>query len=143
MEQNEDELTVTGRFCPMGMRCSINEMNDQPPLVKNTTDSPTPQGLKMPPGVALSEDLRGVLVHMHSLCFLNPKTISELTGIPLRTIQRMLPFGRPLVHSSQNRMGKKGRPRALDFGDTQASQTQTHLFQQLTQIHVKVPLGLR
>ncbi len=41
------------------------------------------------PGSRLSEDLRGVIIHMTVSRGLSLKSISYFTGIPLRTIQRV------------------------------------------------------
>lgn len=75
----------------------------------------------MPSGVAFSEDLRGVLIFMHADRFLDAKTITELTGIPIRTIYRVLQTWRQTGEVKPASEGKQGRPRALDFGDTQVS----------------------
>lgn len=73
----------------------------------------------MPSGVAFSEDLRGVLIFMHTDRFLDAKAITELTGIPIRTIYRVLQTWRETGEVKPASEGKQGRPRALDYGDTQ------------------------
>lgn len=73
-------------------------------------------------GVALSEGVRGIVVHMKDACFLDAKTISYLTGIPLRTVYNVLAVWRKTGETKPAPEGERGRPRALDFGDTQVSQ---------------------
>ncbi len=75
----------------------------------------------MTSGVAFSEDLRGVLVFMHIDAGLDAKTISHLTGIPLRTVYRFLSTWRLTGKVKPAPEGKRGRPRVLDFADTQVS----------------------
>ncbi len=73
----------------------------------------------MPQGVALSEDLRGVLIHIHVSSSLDSKALARLTGIPVRSIQRILSNWKKTGEVKTAPTGKKGRPRALDFSDTQ------------------------
>lgn len=73
----------------------------------------------MPSGVALSEDLRGVIIHMTVSRGLSLKSISYFTGIPLRTIQRVLTAWKRTGEVKPAPEGSRGRPRALDFADTQ------------------------
>ncbi len=75
----------------------------------------------MAAGVALSEDLRGVLIYMHTLHILDAKAISHWTGIPVRTIYRVLSTWKSTGEVKPAPEGKQGRPRALDFADTQVS----------------------
>ncbi|KLO04692.1 Homeodomain-like protein, partial [Schizopora paradoxa] len=70
-------------------------------------------------GVAMSEDLRGILVYMHTCRFLDAKTIVDLTGIPIRTVYRVLSTWKRTGEVRPAPTGKQGRPRALDFADTQ------------------------
>ncbi len=70
-------------------------------------------------GVALSEDVRGVLIYMHICRFLDAKTISHLTGIPVRTVYRVLSTWKRTSEVKPAPEGKQGRPRVLDFADTQ------------------------
>lgn len=73
----------------------------------------------MPSGVAFSEDLRGVLIYMHVHRDLDSNTISLLTRVPRRTVQRVLTMWRRTGKVKPAPEGKRGRPRALDFADTQ------------------------
>ncbi len=75
----------------------------------------------MTAGVAFSEDLRGVLIFMHTSRFLDAKTISHWTGIPIRTIYRVLSTWNRTGEVKPAPSGKQGRPRTLDFTDTQVS----------------------
>lgn len=72
-------------------------------------------------GVALSEGVRTIVIHMKESCFLDAKAISFLTGIPLRTVYHVLAIWRKTGEAKPAPEGKQGRPRALDFGDTQVS----------------------
>lgn len=73
----------------------------------------------MPSGVALSGDLCGVLVKMHISAALDAKAISYFTGIPIRTIYRVLANFKRTGEAKPAPTGQRGRPRALDFADTQ------------------------
>ncbi len=75
----------------------------------------------MAAGVALSEDLRGVLIFMHAHHFFDAKTVSNLTGIPVRTVYRVLLTWKRTGEVKPAPEGKQGRPRALDFADCQVS----------------------
>lgn len=75
----------------------------------------------MTSGVALSEDLRGVLIYMHKTGGLDAKTITILTGIPRRTVYRVLSTWQQTGQIKPAPEGKAGRPRKLDFADTQVS----------------------
>lgn len=75
----------------------------------------------MPNGVAFSEDLRGVLIFMHDNCCLDAKTINDLTGIPIRTVYRILSSWKQTGEVKPASEGKPGRPRALDYGDTKVN----------------------
>ncbi len=70
-------------------------------------------------GVALSEDARGIVIHMKDTCFLDAKTIAYLTGMPVRTVYHILVAWKKTGEVKPTAEGKQGRPRALDFGDTQ------------------------
>ncbi len=72
----------------------------------------------MAAGVALSEDLRGVLLHMHITVSLDAKAISYYTGIPIRTVYRVIATWKRTGQVKPPSEGKQGRPRALDFADT-------------------------
>ncbi len=85
-------------------------------------------------GVALSEDLRGVLIYMHTSRNLEAKAISMLTGIPLRTVYRVLSTWKRTGEVKPAPEGKRGRPRALDFADTQVSKVIFVLTTMLTTI---------
>ncbi len=69
--------------------------------------------------VALSEDARGIVIHMKDTCFLDAKTIAYLTGMPVRTVYHILVAWKKTGEVKPTAEGKQGRPRALDFGDTQ------------------------
>ncbi|KLO09578.1 Homeodomain-like protein, partial [Schizopora paradoxa] len=73
----------------------------------------------MTSGVALSEDVRGVLIYMHDTGGLDAKTICLLTGIPRRTVYRVLSTWQRTGEVKPAPEGRAGRPRALDFADTQ------------------------
>lgn len=75
----------------------------------------------MPAGVALSADLRNCLIYMHVSSCLDAKIISQLTGIPIRTVYRVLSVWKKTGEVKPEAQGKQGRPRALDFADTQVS----------------------
>lgn len=75
----------------------------------------------MPSGVAFSEDLRAVLIFMHDNRLLDARMINELTGIPIRTVYRVLSTWRNTGEVKPAPEGKQGRPRALDYGDTKVS----------------------
>ncbi len=77
-------------------------------------------------GVALSEDARGVVIHMKDNCFLDAKTIAYLSGIPIRTVYHILAVWKKTGEVKPAPEGKQGRPRALDFGDTQVSVHTSH-----------------
>lgn len=70
-------------------------------------------------GVALSEDLRGVLIYMHVKLSLNAKSISYFTGISIRTVYRVLSTWKSTGEVKPAPEGKQGRPRVLDYGDTE------------------------
>lgn len=75
----------------------------------------------MAPGVALSADLRNCIIYMHITSLLDAKLISQLTGIPLRTVYRILSVWKATGEVKPEAQGKQGRPRTLDFADTQVS----------------------
>ncbi|KLO06298.1 hypothetical protein SCHPADRAFT_811868, partial [Schizopora paradoxa] len=66
-----------------------------------------------------SADLRNCLIYMHITSCLSAKMISDLTGIPLRTVYRVLSVWKATGEVKPEAQGKQGRPRALDFADTQ------------------------
>lgn len=72
-------------------------------------------------GVALSEDTRGVIIHMKDTCLLDAKTIAYLSGIPIRTVYHILLTWNKTGEVKPAPEGKRGRPRLLNFGDTQVS----------------------
>lgn len=72
-------------------------------------------------GAALSEDLRGVLVYMRHTSCLDVKTISQLTGIPRRTVYHVLSIYKHTGIVKPAPEGQRGRPRAIDFGGVQVS----------------------
>ncbi len=72
-------------------------------------------------GLAYSEDLRGILIYMHATSLLDAKTISHLTGIPIRSVFRVLSTWKRTGEVKPAPEGKQGRPRALDYADTQVS----------------------
>ncbi len=80
----------------------------------------------MPSGVALSEDARGIVIFMHDSRSLNAKSISYFTGIPLRTVQHILSTWKATGEVKPVPEGQRGRPRALDFGDTEVRCAQIH-----------------
>ena len=69
-------------------------------------------------GVALSADLRNTLIYMHITSCLDAKTVSNLTGVPLRTVYRVLSVWKATGEVKPQPQGNPGRPRALDFADT-------------------------
>ncbi len=71
--------------------------------------------------VALLEDVRGVVIHMKETCLLDAKTIAYLSGIPIRTVYHILAAWKKTGEVKNTAEGKQGRPRVLDFGDTQVS----------------------
>ncbi|KLO04994.1 Homeodomain-like protein [Schizopora paradoxa] len=73
----------------------------------------------MAPGVALSADLRNCIIYMHITSLLDAKMISQLIGIPLRTVYRILSVWKATGEVKPEAQGKQGRPRTLDFADTQ------------------------
>ncbi len=75
----------------------------------------------MTAGVALSADLRNCLIYMHITSLLDAKTISQLTGVSLRTVYRVLSIWRATGEVKPEAQGKQGRPRTLDFADTQVN----------------------
>ncbi len=96
----------------------------------NATSNPSSDA----PRVALSEDLRGVLIHIHVSSSLDSKALARLTGIPVRTIQRILSNWKKTGEVKTVPTGKKGRPRALDFSDTQVRLRFLLVFKKLTPI---------
>lgn len=92
---------------------------DPLPSTLPSTATTTPGLFKMPAGVALSTDLRNCLIYMHTTSCLDGKAISQLTGIPLRTVYRILSVWRSTGEVKPQQVGKPGRPRALDFANTQ------------------------
>ena len=80
----------------------------------------------MPSVVALSEDLRRVLIYMRESRALEVKTIHDLTGVPARTIYRILSLWKETGEAKPASEGKQGRPRALDYGDTRVSNPELH-----------------
>lgn len=78
-----------------------------------------PHSFDMAAGIAFSEDLRAVIIHMHTSCNLDAKSISHLSGIPRRTIFNILAEWRRTGEVKPAPEGTRGRPRALDFADTQ------------------------
>lgn len=75
----------------------------------------------MTSGKALSEDLRGILIYMHDTTGLDVKTIASLTGVSRRTVYRVLSTWKRTGEVKPAPEGKQGRPRALDFADTQVN----------------------
>lgn len=72
-------------------------------------------------GKAFLEDLQRILIYMHDTSGLDAKAISNLTGIPLRTIYRFLSTWKRTGKVKPAPEGQRGRPRILDFADTQVS----------------------
>ncbi len=58
---------------------------------------------------------------MQTTSLLDAKLISQLTGVPLRTVYRVLSVWRTTGEVKPEAEGKQGRPRTLDFADTQVS----------------------
>jgi len=79
--------------------------------------------LPMTAGAALSEDLRNAVIHMHTTAALDAKAISYFTGVPIRTVYSVLSTWKRTGQAKPARAEKekRGRPRALDFADTQVS----------------------
>lgn len=75
----------------------------------------------MPAGKALSDDLRKVVVHMHSSTGLSADRIAELTGISRRTVFRILKTWRLEGNEQNLPQRQRGRPRLLDFTDSKVS----------------------
>lgn len=74
---------------------------------------------KMPSGVATGDAARDIILHMHDNLGLEVKTMAYLTGIPSRTVYRVLSSFKASGRIKQKATEKRGRPRSLDFGDTQ------------------------
>ena len=70
-------------------------------------------------GVATPDALLQVVLHMHESLRLDVKEIVHLTNIPQRTVYRMLTKSRESDQPKPKSMEKRGRPRTLDFADTQ------------------------
>ncbi len=88
----------------------------------NTIDNCSTNNLSvMAGGVALTEGVRAIVIHMRETCFLDAKSIAYLTGIPIRTVYHVLSIWRKTGEVKPAPEGKQGRPRALDFGDTRVS----------------------
>ncbi len=79
------------------------------PRRRQRAQRPTQQQLpiKMPAGIALSADLRNCLIYMHITSVFDAKVISQLTGVPLRTVYRVLSVWRTTEKS--NLRQKKAR----------------------------------
>lgn len=75
----------------------------------------------MTSGVAVSNDLRQAITYMHKHRGLDVKQIVYLTGIPQRTVYRILSTWSATGEIGPASAGKRGRPRALDFADTQVN----------------------
>lgn len=72
-------------------------------------------------GLPLSGDLRKVVVFMHEDRKLDINEIVYFTGVPARTVYRILSIWRKTGEVNPPTAAKSGRPRALDFADTQVS----------------------
>lgn len=68
----------------------------------------------------LSDDLRNALIYMHTQHGLPLKTIASFTNISLRTVQHIVHVWKYNGVVSKERLLNQGRPRALDYTDTQA-----------------------
>jgi hypothetical protein len=67
----------------------------------------------MPRGKALSEDLQWVIVHMATKMALSAQTITDLTNVPVRTVERTLQRQRHV--GTQGR--ERGQKRVLNYDD--------------------------
>lgn len=72
-------------------------------------------------GAAYSNDLRRTLIYMHIQHSLDAKSISHYTGVPSRSVYRILADWRRTGQDKLEPTGRRGRPRKLDFSDTQVS----------------------
>ncbi len=90
----------------------------------------------MAAGVALSEDLRGIVIRMHILRGLSPKSISYFTCIPLRTVQHVLTVWKRTGEAKPTSEVIQGRPRVLDFADTQVRHHLLSTSTKLSQIYI-------
>ncbi len=128
---------------PGHARCRLFVHNDkqvprlflvpQPPRPQPSTHlrqllrSPSLLESVMAGGVALPEGVREIVIHMKDTCLLDAKTTAYLTNIPLRTVYHILAVWRKTGEAKPAPEGKQGRPRALDFGDTQVSRQTSNL----------------
>ena len=74
---------------------------------------------KMPRGVLAQDGVRKIVLHMHRSLGLSASEIVHLTNVPQRTIYRMLAAQREEEAPQHQVSETRGRPRKLDFADTQ------------------------
>lgn len=75
----------------------------------------------MASGVALSKDLREVILYMLTHHGLDVKQVAHLTGVSQRTVYRIQFTWRLTGEAKPAPLRKQGRPRALDLADAQVS----------------------
>ena len=73
----------------------------------------------MPRGIALLDGVRQVLLHMHRSLGLNVKEIVYLTNIPQCTVYPQQTPRSKAEQLKHEHIERRGRPRKLDFADTQ------------------------
>lgn len=71
----------------------------------------------MPRGRALSEDLRLVIVHMATTVQLDVDTVTHLTKVPRRTIERIISRYQANMQVMPQRQEHRGRRRILTYDD--------------------------
>lgn len=71
----------------------------------------------MPRGKTISEDLGWVLVYMATTLSLPSDTITNLTNVPRRTVQRVLSKYRQTGRVVQRDVDIRGRKRILQYDD--------------------------
>ena len=73
----------------------------------------------MTQGVPVSDDLCRVIMHMSTNCGLDVKDIVYLTAVPRASVYWILNAWKQTGEECLAPHSKSGRPRALDFTDTQ------------------------
>ena len=67
----------------------------------------------------MSNDVQQVILHMHGTLRLSVREIVYLTDVPKRTVYRILTTQTEKKQPQHQNIELRGRPRKLDFADTQ------------------------
>lgn len=79
----------------------------------------------MPRGALIENGVRRIILHMHESLELSASQIVHYTSVPQQTVYRVLKVHRRLEETQKQVIEMRGRPRKLDFADTQVCSTQS------------------